>query len=662
MQQLYEEAGKPTESELIDQARRKRVPLDDSTLNDWLKGWLVSRKKSGETARIVVPRDQVKFAALVNILKERANRRRRATQSKVDFEQLRANAEIARRRKRRHQEDTGMTDMPRTDGLGWLLAEITDPFALEVHRAIDIELPAGSDDLDLLPAYVERSHDRDLQRVIQMAAGGSSGVAILIGASASGKTRACWESLQTLPAGWRLWRPDDPSSAVGQLPNVSSRTVIWLDDTHDSFLYTPISDSGENLARGLYLLLHDSKRAPVLVLDTMWPETWAKLITQPTSGVGDRRHQRAGILLSSHGIRVPSAFDNEDDRAALEERSAHDPRLALASAEAEDNEITQYLAGVPVLMERYHTAPEGARALIEAAMDAWRFGHRHAIPLDFLHSAAPAYIGKRQQERLAYEGDWLQEALAYAKADCLGVRGPLTPIPSGPGFPHLSTPHYRLADPLEQHALSRLQVLPPGIFWEAAVHHFTDPVDLLMLGHAAHKRWLLRHAAQLYLKSGAAGLGYAYARLSVLLDSIQDLDGAEELKRRAIDVANPREEYELTMQGVLDEIDPLSLYEADQLRSDHVWQLESAGRYDEAEEFARQEATAGHPEAMETLITQRAPSDPSRKLYELVEGEWRMLRHAGPDATFWFQVKRYGLEADGSVSAPWNWKTLEGTP
>src|SRR4029077_8937558 len=72
------------------------------------------------------------------------------------------------------------------------LAEVTNPFALEVHRPVQPEdSPAG---LPELPAYVPREHDIELGSVVQAAAGGRSGTAALVGGSSTGKTRACWEA------------------------------------------------------------------------------------------------------------------------------------------------------------------------------------------------------------------------------------------------------------------------------------------------------------------------------------------------------------------------------------------------------------------------------------------------------------------------------------
>ena len=68
---------------------------------------------------------------------------------------------------------------------GWPLTEVTDPFVLEVHRPVRPEdAPPG---LAALPPYVPREHDQVLGQVVR-AAGGRSGIAVLVGGSSSQTT------------------------------------------------------------------------------------------------------------------------------------------------------------------------------------------------------------------------------------------------------------------------------------------------------------------------------------------------------------------------------------------------------------------------------------------------------------------------------------------
>lgn len=149
------------------------------------------------------------------------------------------------------------------------LAEVTDPFALEVHRPVQLDdAPAG---LSVLPPYVPREHDARLAAVVRASAGGRSGIAVLVGGSSAGKTRACWEALGLLRGAtgqWRLWHPPDPGRTEPLLAGVGPRTVVWLNEAQE-YLGGP---DGELVAAGLRGVLGDAARAPVLVLATLWPE------------------------------------------------------------------------------------------------------------------------------------------------------------------------------------------------------------------------------------------------------------------------------------------------------------------------------------------------------------------------------------------------------
>ena len=92
------------------------------------------------------------------------------------------------------------------------LDEVTDPFALEVHRPVQPDREQAG--LPTLPPYLQRDHDAALARLVTAAAQGRSQIAVLVGGSSTGKTRACWEALHLLrdqPGPWQLWHPIDPA-------------------------------------------------------------------------------------------------------------------------------------------------------------------------------------------------------------------------------------------------------------------------------------------------------------------------------------------------------------------------------------------------------------------------------------------------------------------
>ena len=312
-----------------------------------------------------------------------------------------------------------------------------------------------------------------LGQVVRAAAEGRSGIAVLVGGSSTGKTRACWEALALLrdqDPPWRLWHPIHPDAALRELPGIEPRTVVWLNEAQ---LYLETADErGGRVAAGLRELLRDPGRAPVLVLATLWPEYWHTLTARPAGG--EDRHAQARELLAGHNVTVPAAFTP----AQLSQLArAADMRMALAARSAPDGEVIQFLAGAPELLDRYRNAPPTARALIEAAMDARRLGMGAGLPQAFLKAAAPGYLTDAEWDALGK--DWLDQALAYTAVPCKGVRGPLTRIRPRPARPRRPQPRgqpastaaaagplYRLADYLDQHGRAhRASQIPPAEFW-----------------------------------------------------------------------------------------------------------------------------------------------------------------------------------------------------
>ncbi|WP_327743428.1 hypothetical protein OHO28_08950 [Streptomyces europaeiscabiei] len=411
------------------------------------------------------------------------------------------------------------------------LSEVADPFHLEVHRAIGS--PAAG--LPVLPTYVPREHDRALAEVVVQAVAGASRIAVLVGGSSTGKTRACWETLTLLRGRdepWRLWHPIDPTrpdAALAELADIAPYTVIWLNEAQE---YLKPDQLGEQVAAGLRNLLRDPQRAPVLVLATLWPDHWDTLTTRTEAD----RHAQARELLDGHRIRVPDAFTGAA-LGELAQAAGADPRLGEAAEHAPDGQITQYLAGVPVLLSRFEDAPPATKALIHAAMDARRLGAGPRIPLAWLAEAAPGYPTEAEWNQSG--GDWLEQALHYVTKPCNGIPGILTPVKtgtprnqrnrrSGPPAGHRTWagqgPLYRLADYLDQHGRHhRAEMIPPIDFWTAAVAH-AHPADLTTLGNAAWARGLYRDAAQLHKHATTHGNPHA---ASVLVNHLRTLHPAD---------------------------------------------------------------------------------------------------------------------------------------
>ncbi|MEW2570219.1 helix-turn-helix transcriptional regulator [Streptomyces sp. NPDC047070] len=406
---------------------------------------------------------------------------------------------------------------------GKSLAQPLNPLAFEVHSASGLEHEySGS-----LPSYVRRDFDTALGNVVAAAAAGRSGVAVLVGTAGSGKTRALWEAVRTLPEDWKVWHPLAPTpleAAAAGLGSVEPKTVIWLNEAQR---YLDGSRASEQFAAELRTALVTPSRGPLLVLSALWPERWNTLVSQPGAS-GPDQHVQARALLAEHAISVPERFTG----AELADVAHPDPRLREALRFAIDGHITQYLAGAPALAQRYEYAPPHARALLNAAIDARRLGAHPHLPLPWLAEAAAGYLTDTEWD--TRDEIWLEQSLEYLTQPCNGLPGLLTRTRSrrrghlpGRGGPARALPRpdddsvtYQLVDILERRGRTKRDgLVPPIDFWAAAASH-AHLGDLLVLGDAARDLGLLRDAAQLYRTAAAQGDTRAGAQLVLLFNSV----------------------------------------------------------------------------------------------------------------------------------------------
>lgn len=161
--------------------------------------------------------------------------------------------------------------------------------------------------------------------------------------------------------------------------------MVWLNETQH---YLGASAGvGERIAAALHRLLTDSKRGPVLVLGTLWPEYANAYVGLPAPSELDP-HSRARELLTGRLITLPDQFDAAAIDTAQALAAAGDRQLAYALEHASDGHLTQFLAGAPELLRRYHSVSPAARAVLHAAIDARRLGVGLNLPIAFLTDAA----------------------------------------------------------------------------------------------------------------------------------------------------------------------------------------------------------------------------------------------------------------------------------
>src|SRR6266702_3434558 len=292
-----------------------------------------------------------------------------------------------------------------------------------------------------MPPYIRRPHDEVLRALLDPAVPDSR-LIVLRGDSCTGRSRAVYEALADRLPDWPVCHPVTAAELAAGIP---ARTVLWLGELRR---HVDAEDGAARL-RHLANLLDGEGH---LVIATVWPRDWEAYTTAAGTG-----------------------------------RSASDPARTAAAAAGE--EVTQYLAGVPGLLERY-ADPDG-RAVLTAAMDATRFGHAGPLSAALLRDAAGA------------EADGAADALE-----------PVAGVGAGPAG-------YRLADYLDQHGRrTRQDQAGSPALWDALAGHAgeTGTGDLNRLARSARDRGLYRHAAALWTSAAARGSTRAATRLAAHLE------------------------------------------------------------------------------------------------------------------------------------------------
>jgi transcriptional regulator with XRE-family HTH domain len=529
-----------------------------------------------------------------------------------------------------------------------------DPHDLEVHPAADPpERPGATGPLPQreaarLPRYVRRAHDDELDRAVQAVAGGRSRMVVLVGSSSTGKTRACWEAVQRLaPQGWRLWQPTDPTDTeevLADLDCVVPRTVVWLNEAQH-FLDSE-GGRGNRVAAALHALLTDPDRRPVLVLGTLW-DRYARTYNMPPRPEQKDVHARVRVLLEGREIPVPSAFD----QAALDEAKAlakaGDAQHAHALEHTTDGRLAQTFAGAPELVRRYQTASPGARALLEAAMDARRLGVGVHLPLDFLDEAAEDYLTNDELDALG--DDWVAQGLEEAGNPVYGDLAPLRRVRLRRSRDTRDVvdavgPVYRLADYLEQHgAYERWMWRPPASFWRAAHRHLTDSDDLVRLSNAASDCCRLYWAEQLALRAAEVGDTRALGRLALMRERAGDGGGADQLALRAAEAGDTRALRDLALMrdevGGRDEAERVLWWAVDAGDTEALWDLAGkrgeAGDWDAVERLLWRAVDAGDTRVLRELALMRERAGDRDEAERLL---WRAV-DAGDTQSLWDLVR-----------------------
>lgn len=473
--------------------------------------------------------------------------------------------------------------------VGASLSEL-DPFDLGVHEAISV---AHASELGAkLPLHVRRALDDELERCVQRAVSGQSAVAVLVGDSSTGKTRAAWEALRLLPADWRIWQPRDRDELLEARGRIAPRTVLWLDEVKD-FLLSGDTAVDERVAAGIDQLIHDPGRAPLLVLGGAWRDHWIQM-TAAAGDVDDRKHSRT--LLEKHRVDVPECFTDEEIAELLLGQAGHDPRLREATESAEDGHITQYLAGGPAQLRQYENAPTVARAVLDAAVDASRLGRGFQLTAKFLAAAAEASLTGLQRDLLLRDDHWFESVIEYTNRPCRGARGVLSPVRPPLFAKTEQLPTFRLADYVEQEiSRRRAHICPPDGFWLAAEHCAANGHDRFALVSAALSRGRIDAAERLADRAAEFGEPHGLVRFAEYLEKHHPDRDSVPFFERAAEAGDSSAQVKL------------------------AWRLERAGRLDEAERWYHAAADGGEPDAgvgLASVLWERGEHEAAMDLYE----------------------------------------------
>lgn len=299
----------------------------------------------------------------------------------------------------------------------------------------------------------------------------------------------------------------------------------------------------------------------------------------------------AQVLGRATVIAIPSAWTAEEFQRADE---TDDPLLAAAMSNRHGLQITEYLAAAPQLYARWRGARDGRQALggaiVTAALDARRCGFSGPVPRALLTALAPHYLAPHELRWGTAEA--FDDAFAWAVTPVRGLAGCLLPAYDDcfEPFDHLIA---------VRSATAGLDSVPDPV-WEV----LADRMPI---------------ADVLQFVRDAQGEGRHGAAERVLVTSL---------------ISNPDDAELSAALGSVLSID--------------------ATRLDEAEDWLRRAAEAGHPGAMANLGRLLA-ADPDRhaeseRWYRKASGETR--QRVAAEAEAGDQQVAVAVEAEEEAAAP----------
>lgn len=403
-----------------------------------------------------------------------------------------------------------------------------DRALLGIHAALP--LPPGSPESlsAQLPEYVGRDLDAELREAVGDVTR-RSGFIVVVGPSASGKTRTVYEAVRARLPDWRMIIPP----TAGDLDDLLlsgiplDRSVIWLDEL------TRYLDSGTLSLRAILKILAE-QNGPLLVIGTMWPADFDRFCVPPIEDhAQDLNADATAILRLATRFDLASAFtETEYQRAA--EVGERDPRVREAIERSADAAIPSCLACAPELIRRWEqpSDPVGA-AVITAAVEARLCGHPTVIPPGLLRALTEEYLTSAQKAT-ATDG-WFDSALQWALRPVRGDVAPLAPAARRVG----ELDGYQASDILTHRAARRYaaRTQSPNKPWDVLVAHADDEA-CHVIGLFASSCGYHDHAEAAWSRLAEAGDTSAMIALGMARQDDGDNEGAATWYRRAVDAGN----------------------------------------------------------------------------------------------------------------------------
>jgi tetratricopeptide (TPR) repeat protein/transcriptional regulator with XRE-family HTH domain len=412
---------------------------------------------------------------------------------------------------------TGNGSLLTSGGHGPRVGDV-DPKWFGIHPAIEV----ARQPTEWLPPYVRRDLDPELDELLR-----HSGLVVILGRSAAGKSRTAFEAIRRGLAGHELLVPRDAQAlrTIADSGITLRNTVIWLDEL-DRFLRSGIFD------RQLVERLCPQGHCGVVIVATMRSQAMLELTTTATPAERALAYT-ARVVLDSAAIRTLDLKLSEAERQRAD-ALRHDARISEALDHGHEAALAEYLCAGPAIVTRWRhgrEADEGAAlvgaALTSAAVCCRRAGCAAPLPRIVLAELYTHLLDSRDAQRYGLPG--VDEGLVWATEL---VRGASSCLVSHEGD------RYRAFEYLVDSPGRRTEKTEPvpDLVWDVLLHRL-DPEELNFVAIAAHRagkedvfRRMMAHWADSIDDPGAWSLTGA-----VLLFSEPD-DGTGE---RAADAGRP---------------------------------------------------------------------------------------------------------------------------